>query len=292
MIDHACENRTTSPPRYQASRILVVDDEEQMREIISLFLNKLGYQAVSASDGRDALTKFRDQSFDLVLSDVRMPGLNGLQLLKAIKDSNPRIPVVLISGYADIEIVVEALKAGAENFLPKPVKMSFLGKVIQQSLSLTTPRPPSPVLLPEIRQITQFQVPSQPEFVKEMVHQLALSAVAVGFAPHDLDNNLKLVLHEAITNAMEHGNNWDPAKLVMVKAETSKYEIRVCIQDEGPGFDYAIQANPTDGKEILLERGRGIFLIKTIMDEVKFTPPGNQITLVKFKSANLALETD
>ena len=112
---------------------MVVDDEEQMRVIISRFLNALGHEAVSAPNGRDALRKFRDQPFDLVLSDVRMPELNGLQLLKAIKEMNPRVPVVLISGYADIEIVVEALKAGAENFLPKPIKMNFLGKVVEQS---------------------------------------------------------------------------------------------------------------------------------------------------------------
>ena len=147
-------------------------------------------------------------------------------------------------------------------------------------------------MLPDIKQTTQFQVPSQPELVKEMVHQLAFSAVAVGFASHDLDNNLKLVLHEAITNAMEHGNHWDPAKLVTVRAETSKSEIRISIKDEGPGFDYTIQADPTDGKEILLERGRGIFLIKTIMDEVVFSPPGNQVTLVKFKPADPCADKD
>ena len=292
MIDRACENMTVPPSKNRASRILVVDDEEQMREIISQFLTKLGYQAVSASNGRDALATFREQSFDLVLSDVRMPGLTGLQLLKAIKELSPKTPVVLISGYADIEIVVEALKAGAENFLPKPVKMNFLAKVVQQSLSLTALRPSRPVLLPYIQQTTQFQVPSQPEFVREMVHQLALSAVAVGFAPHDIDNNLKLVFYEAITNAMEHGNHWDPARLVMVKAETSKDQIRVCIQDEGQGFDFANQPNPVEGEDILLERGRGIFLMRTIMDEVEFIPPGNQIHLVKFKSAEAASESD
>ena len=183
MTCQAHENKASPPPKNNAGNILVVDDEDQVREIISQFLNKLGYRIVSSTNGRDALTKIKEQPVDLVLSDVRMPGLDGLQLLKAVKDMNPRIPVVLISGYTDIEIVVEALKAGAENFLSKPIKMNFLGKVVKQSLSLTVLRPPSPVLLPDIRQTTHFQVPSRPEFVKEMVHQLGLVGRGRGVSP-------------------------------------------------------------------------------------------------------------
>jgi len=270
-----------APP--PTARILVVDDEEHMRTLMYQFLTTAGYRAVVAADGREALAKFRRQPFDLLLSDVKMPELDGLKLLRAVKDLNPRVPVVLISGYADIEMVVEALKAGAENFLPKPVKLNHLAKVVEQCLGFATRGSRFPVSLPQIQQITELRTPSAPEYIREIIYQLAASAVAVGFCQYDLDTNIKLVLHEAITNAMEHGNGWDQDKQVAIRAEADREFFRVSIADQGPGFDLASLDDPVD-KDPLAERGRGIFLMKAVMDEVTFTAPGNQVILCKFRA--------
>lgn len=269
-------------PGYSPLRdryILVVDDEEMVRSVLSRFLSQRGYRVLLAEDGQAALDIFPQNPIDLVLSDVRMPGLDGLQLLAAIKELNPRTPVVLISGYGDVSTVVQALKAGAENFLSKPLNMQILGEVIERSLALSCIQPRSELALPGMTQRTKMQVPSRSELVCDLVYHIALSAVAVGYAQHDLDNNLRLALVEALTNAMEHGNGWDEAKQISVDCTVSLNMLQVSIADQGTGFDHNRLPDPTHTENLLCERGRGIFLMRSIVDQVAFNQAGNQVTL-------------
>lgn len=263
--------------------ILVVDDESMIIELLAKLLAEKGYEVSTAADGREALEFLRGHTCDLVISDVRMPRLDGLQLLKAIKDMNPRLPVVMISGYDEAATVVNALKAGAENFLAKPLDLDVLYQVVSKTLRLACIRPKS-CSLPVVRQTTLMHAPSRPGCVQDLVYQISLSAVAVGFARHDLENNIKLALSEAITNAMEHGNQWDETKSVEVEVVLDRHEMRTTVRDEGPGFNHHLMLNPTFNEHLLSERGRGIFLANAIMDEVIFNQAGNVVTLVKHRA--------
>ena len=266
-------------------KVLIAEDEVMVRELLTSYLERRGMQVVAASNGREALEEFRKDHFDLILSDVKMPELSGLQLLVAIKDINPRTPIVLISGYGEIETVVAALKAGAENFLTKPLKMEKLFKVLQQSLDLACVQAESCDSRIDCLQTTAMESPSQPHLIKELIYQISLSAVSAGFSKRDMDNNLKLAFSEAITNAMEHGNHWDPEKKVKVQVRAGRDRLEVEIEDEGPGFDFASLPDPTDESNLYNERGRGVFLMYTTMDKVEFSPKGNRVTLTKLASA-------
>lgn len=268
-----------------AGLILVADDEELVRDLLTRFLSNRGHTVLAAADGQQALRLFRQNPFDLVLSDVRMPGLDGLALLTAIKEVNPRVPVVLISGYGDVETVVKALKAGAENFLSKPLSMEILDRVVEQALALASAHPVSRCRWQSLRQTTRLESPSQPELVCEVVRQIAQSAVAVGYADHDLDNNLKLALVEAVTNAMEHGNHWNPDLTVVVEADITPEWLTVRVSDQGPGFDASCLPDPTSPEYLLCDRGRGVFLMNAIMDQVSYSPQGNRVTLSKQRHA-------
>lgn len=266
-------------------RILVADDEEVMLEVLQRFLGAKGYQVLTARDGREALEVFHSQACDLIITDMRMPHLDGLQLLGAVKEVNPRMPVIFISGYGDAETVVAALKTGAENFLAKPLDLEQLLRVVKQTLFLACIRPRHREVLPHMRQSTYLVAPSRAEHIRELIYQSALSAVAVGFAERDLDNGLKLALAEALTNAMEHGNGWDPDKKVILEAEVSPQEFKVTVTDQGSGFNYRSLGNPTRSEQLLAERGRGVFIMHAVMDEVLYNSQGTQVTLIKRRSA-------
>lgn len=272
--------------KVKQPRLLVVDDEWTVAEFLSHYLSQKGYEVTVASNGRDAWKCFQKQSFDLVLSDLRMPNFDGLQLLNAVKQANPRVPVVLISGYGDVETVVKALKGGAENFLSKPLNLKVLQKVVEQSLNIACIRPGGSQIQGEIQQTTSIQTQTRSEYLADMVYQISLSAVAVGFSQYDLDNNLKMALVEALTNAMEHGNQWEESKLVRVQARLTRNTLEVTIEDQGPGFDHHNQLDPTVEENLLSERGRGIFLLRAIMDEVRFNETGNTVTLIKHRLAD------
>jgi CheY-like chemotaxis protein/anti-sigma regulatory factor (Ser/Thr protein kinase) len=270
-------------PQTSRRRILVADDDEMVRQVLERYLNSQGMEVQAACDGQEALSMFSSQHFDLVISDLRMPGIDGLQLLHAIKGLNPRVPFIFISGYGDIPTVVEALKAGADNFLGKPVEMAELAKVVQQALNLAVPQPLPLLQMARMRQITYLEVPSRSEYIRDLISQIAHSAMCVGYADCDLDNNLKLALVEALTNAMEHGNHWDENRLVRLEVNLTSDCLAVVIEDQGEGFDVGSLPDPTCGDQMFSERGRGVFLMQAIMDEVCYNPQGNQVTMIKHR---------
>jgi two-component system response regulator AtoC len=103
-------------------KVLVVDDEESVRSMISVLLQKEGYQVSSAQDGQDALDLLGEQSFDLVLSDIRMPRIDGLGLLDRIQALYPDITVIMMSAFGTVDLAVEAMKRGAYDYISKPFK--------------------------------------------------------------------------------------------------------------------------------------------------------------------------
>ncbi|MBU4262240.1 MAG: sigma-54 dependent transcriptional regulator [Proteobacteria bacterium] len=117
------------------STILVVDDELSMREFLKILLEKEGYQAVTASDGEKALKAIAMQEFDLVISDIRMPGMGGLELLDSAKKVTPDLPFIMITAFASPEDAVQAMKHGAYDYITKPFKLSEIKSIITSAIA-------------------------------------------------------------------------------------------------------------------------------------------------------------
>ena len=111
--------------------VLVVDDEPEICGQLSIFLSRKGYRVVVATDGAEALTLFEQHKPAVVITDYQMPGLNGLELLKAIKRQTPNTEVLVISGQADMKVAVTIIKEHAFDFIPKPIDL----EQIEQKLS-------------------------------------------------------------------------------------------------------------------------------------------------------------
>ena len=115
--------------KFQA---LIVDDEQIQREMLEGFLTKEGYGVGTAGDGAAALDQFKRSPFDLVLTDFRMPGMDGIQLLKELKRLNPEVVVVLLTAYGAVETAVRAMKEGAHDYLTKPIDLDELLLLIKR----------------------------------------------------------------------------------------------------------------------------------------------------------------
>ncbi|MCK4419101.1 sigma-54-dependent Fis family transcriptional regulator [Candidatus Aerophobetes bacterium] len=117
-------------------KILVVDDEAKMRRVLQIILQKEGYEAVTAKDGREALQKAEKENFDLVLTDMKMPGLSGIDLLKRIRESDEEIPVIMVTAYGTVETAVKAMKEGAHDYLLKPFEKDEMKIIIANALKM------------------------------------------------------------------------------------------------------------------------------------------------------------
>jgi DNA-binding NtrC family response regulator len=115
-------------------KMLFVDDDPQMRELISDFFNADEYSIVVAENGKRALDQITNFEFDVVITDLRMPEMDGLALLREIRALDPIVPVILITAFGSIESAVEAIKDGATNFVPKPFKVNTLKAIIDKAI--------------------------------------------------------------------------------------------------------------------------------------------------------------
>ena len=104
----------------------MVDDEPAQRELVGGFLRKQGFEVAEAPDGRAALERFRKEPFDLLLTDQKMPGLSGLELLEAARAVTPEVAVIIMTAYGTIETAVTAIKGGAADYLTKPLNLDEL----------------------------------------------------------------------------------------------------------------------------------------------------------------------
>ena len=120
------------------AKLLVVDDERSMRELLEYMLSRAGYDVTLAENGRKAIDRLKEDEFDLVLTDIRMGDLNGLDVLRAAKNRKPDTVVIMISAYATTETAVEAMNEGAYDYVPKPFDNEELKRTIAQALDRRT----------------------------------------------------------------------------------------------------------------------------------------------------------
>jgi len=120
------------------STILVVDDEKNIRDALVKILNKEGYNTLSAAEGKEALGILREKDVNLILTDLKMPAMDGLELLTACKMIKPNVVVILISAYGTIEKAISAIKDGAYDFIVKPFKRSALIEVVNRAIAAQT----------------------------------------------------------------------------------------------------------------------------------------------------------
>jgi len=117
-----------------AARILIVDDEANARTALVELLRDDGYVVELAGDGLEALDKAAELAPDLVLTDLKMPGMSGLELLARLREGDPDLPVVVMTAFGEVENAVSAMRSGASDYLVKPLNVTELGAVIEREL--------------------------------------------------------------------------------------------------------------------------------------------------------------
>src|SRR5580765_4169023 len=116
--------------------ILIVEDEAKMRRLLELNLGDDGFTTLSAEDAETGLKLLRENPVDLVLTDLKLPGMNGLEFLQTIKRENEALPVIVVTAFGSIETAVEAMKAGASDYVLKPFSLAEIRIVIHKELDV------------------------------------------------------------------------------------------------------------------------------------------------------------
>ncbi|KIH76911.1 two component, sigma54 specific, transcriptional regulator, Fis family [Geoalkalibacter ferrihydriticus] len=115
-------------------RILVVDDEESLREVLTIMLHREGYRVDAAADGAQALACLNDKTYDLIISDIKMPRVTGFELLKHVRETAPETVMIMITAFSSTEEAVEAMKQGAYDYITKPFKNEEIRLIVRNAL--------------------------------------------------------------------------------------------------------------------------------------------------------------
>ncbi|UUO07469.1 response regulator [Blastopirellula sp. J2-11] len=295
---------------YNDIRILVVDDNPVDRTLVEGLLsqnNRGNLEVTTASSGEEALRKMVERAPDVVLTDLKMPEMDGLELVERIRDQFPLVPAILMTAFGSEELAIAALQRGAASYVPKRnlagSLMETLGKVLaaahhdrqQARLGRCWSQTEFQFVLENDAQLIGAVTAHVQHYLKQFRHLEDSELLRVGIA-----------LDEAIRNAMHHGNlelssalkeaGGDryfeeatrrrliapyQARRVYFTARELGDESHYIVRDEGPGFDVSrIHYDPEDIEQLTRPSGRGLFLIRTFMDEVRFNEHGNEITMI------------
>jgi len=278
----------------RGKRLLVVDDDSGIRQMCARALDC--FDVTQATDGRDALSLISQHPFDIILSDIMMPNLSGLELLRTIKETNPEQMVILMTGYSEKEVILQALKAGADDFISKPVNLLQLRTAIEKAVEKQALR----------REISSLKHLDQlkSEFLGLVSHKLKTPATAISLFIQNIaaDNSdlndpafrqmLKMV--QAETHHLEHliqdllyfSNvilHQDELRLESVDLGKTARQIvqHLAPVAEKKKLQLAVDiTSPFPPQPLQLDRTRISFVLRALLDNaIKFTPAEGVIQL-------------
>lgn len=290
------------------TRILVAEDSPTQAVDIEFRLEEADFEVSVARNGSEALAALQETEVDIVLTDLHMPEMNGLELIEAVRKRFPHVPVIMMTADGTEEIAAQALKAGASSYLPKRrLDQDLLPTIKDIDDMLKSRRSRDRVSSTVVSSDVTYCLPNDHDLANALVGRLEEQLLDLKIADSTGVFRMALGIKEAIVNAIEHGNLELDSKLredgsgesyrdlgderakqepyagrrVTVRATASDEEIRYVIRDEGPGFDPGTVPDPTDPENLLRPHGRGLMLIQSFMDRVTHNETGNEITMVK-----------
>ncbi len=288
-------------------RILIIDDEKAVRDVLKIALTEQGYETIEANNGKKGIELFKQNNPEIVLTDVMMPEMTGLEFTRFIKEMNTDTDVIVMTGYGTEEVVIEALHAGASNYIKKPISFEDLFAIIDRILTKRKHRK-------RVEPAKDAVVFEKKDLVIGNDHSTVWGAVnQLLFNMHSgIDRNLvegmRIGLYEIIINAIEHGNlaiSYEEKshalknnsyvqlleerknradqqeKKILISSTYDHEQIIITIKDDGAGFNYGELPETKSPETMLATHGRGIFLTSLYFDSLDFLESGNTVRLIK-----------
>ncbi len=264
-----------------------------------------------AAHGLAALETLAHAVPDIIVTDLLMPELDGLQLLTAVRKRYPLVPVILMTSHGSESIALEAIRQGAASYVPKESIASDLRETIHRLLAISSCKRSQVWLLGRMtRHQSTFCLENNRLLFAPLIQYLQDGAAQFGLWGDNERNRIGVALEEALANALYHGNLEVGSELrernleayyktidtrrgqspyqerrIEVEADFSFDRAVFVIRDEGPGFDPTILPDPTDPANLTKPSGRGVLLMRAFMDDVVYNARGNSVVLIKNRQA-------
>lgn len=261
-------------------RVIVVEADAGLRESLSTAFAKRGHTVTPVDSTDEAVRWIEAGVVDLVVADLANASASDRAMLRSIHAQRQAIPLVITTNGKPIDLRGTLGPIRADT-LACPFTDETIDDAIERVLAQQQLHDGTLKILPYLAETVRFVIPSRVEFLDGVLNHLTERLVHLGVVrPESID--VVVALDEAIVNAIKHGNGYDAAKLVTIEAEITAESARFTISDEGPGFSEEDVPDPCAPENLLRPSGRGLLLIRNIMDKVEYNAQGNVLTMVKY----------
>lgn len=262
--------------------VLIVDDDKEVLSTLKEIIDELKLNSVTAGDGKEAMEKIKTQKIDLIITDLLMPKMDGLELIQQSRLLNPKIPIAVISGYGEAKNVIVALTRGAYNFISKPFTIKEIESIVKKGLRLREFSLGTHKILAGIRNYTEINIPSYTHLLPSVTLYTVRECQWRGIEDEDLLTNISICVDEMLNNALIHGNGLDESKKISIKLTFDTEKFMICIEDEGNGFNHQEILASLSEDTYNIPTKRGLFIVKYLMDRLSYNEKGNEVTLIKY----------
>ena len=261
-------------------RVIVVATDSGLRENLSTAFAKRGHTVTPVDSTDEAVRWIESGVVDLVVADLPNAAARDRAMLRSIHAQRRPIPLVITTNGKPVDLRGTLGPIRADT-LACPFSDETIDDAIERVLAQQHLHGDTQKILPFLTETVRFVIPSRVEFLDGVLNHLTERLVQLGFVrPESID--VVVALDEAIVNAIKHGNGYDAAKLVTIEAQFTAAAARFTISDEGPGFREQDVPDPCAPENLLRPSGRGLLLIRSIMDDVEYNAEGNVLTMVKY----------
>lgn len=265
-------------------RVIVVATDSVLRESLSTAFTKRGHTVTPVDSTDEAVRWIEAGVVDLVVADLPNAAARDRAMLRSIHAQRQPIPLVITTNGKPIDLRGTLGPIRADT-LTCPFTDDSIDDAIERVLTQHQLHGDTLKILPYLTETVRFVIPSRVEFLDGVLNHLTERLVQLGIVkPESID--VVVALDEAIVNAIKHGNGYDAAKLVTIEAEFTAASARFTIADEGHGFSEQDVPDPCAPENLLRPSGRGLLLIRSIMDEVEYNADGNVLTMVKYSETH------
>ena len=273
------------------SRILVVDDDKTTRLVLRRVLTSAGFSTAVAKDGVDALKAIDAGTFDLMLLDVWMPRMNGLELLAKLRTSKNKPRVVVMTSDDAPETLLKAVREQAFKYVHKPVESSALLDTVQDALA--APESPPIEVVSARPEWVELLVPCTREAAGRL--ETVMAHLDANLAP-DVRESIAYAFRELLLNAVEWGGKLDPSRTVRIACLRAKRMLMYRIADPGPGFDIDQLPHAAIGQPAhdpiahmhvreakgIRPGGFGLLTVRASVDELLYNEQRNEVVFIKY----------
>jgi len=273
-------------------KILIADDDRATRHMLKGVLEEAGFEVTAVEDGEAALKQLRDGEFDLLLTDVWMPGVNGLELLSRLHQEPKHPRTIVMTSDDTSDVMLRAIREQAYHYFRKPFDPGAVVELVKDAVSAKPSGAPIEVIS-AVPHWIELLVPCELEAVARITG--FMSQLKSDLSDEDREH-VGFAFRELLTNAIEWGGKLDPNQKVRISFLKTKRMVQYRISDPGTGFkiedlDHAAISNPEEDpmqhSEVRKQKGLrpggyGLFMVRDLVDELLYNEVHNEVVLVKY----------